>query len=592
MPPAAGLRPAQGIISFVVVDNVIHGVLLACDMGRRCYRTRSRGLQRRTLWSQCTGQAPARVARIPIRPLGRRAHCWQASGFCLPATSWRAFTGVAISDERQVSAASAGSMSLVRKISLQMPRLRCRCLLVILLAALFGSGCANWRPLPEGVSFEGAPMPASDVTFLADRTWVDSEGRRHVQQEIFDATLALISNAERLVVLDMFLYNDFQGPVPETTRALSHELTEALIARKQQRPGIEIVVITDPVNNLYGSLPSAQFARLREEGIRVVITDLDRLHDSNPVYSAFWRLFIRPFGNGPGRLLPNPIGRDRVSLRTYLKLLNFKANHRKTVLADDGDGYVAIVSSANPHDGSSAHRNAAVRFTGLAVADILATENSVLALSDKTPLDFELNVQETEAETTVKVVTEGKIKDQLLDTLATSQPADRIDLMMFYLSDRDIVKALIEAQQRGVRLRILLDPNKDAFGRQKNGIPNRPVAWELQRAGVPVRWCDTHGEQCHAKMLLHTTPDEIATLNTGSANLTRRNLSDLNLETNVVVVGKSSQPVFRDAQAFFDEAWNNRAGKVFSADYPVYADQSRLRRWLYRFMEASGFSTF
>ena len=483
-------------------------------------------------------------------------------------------------------------MSVAGKPNVPTPRRRCRWLLYILLATVFGSGCANLRPLPEGVSFEGEPVPASEVTFLADRTWVDAKGQRHVHQEIFDATLAIISKAERLIVLDMFLYNDFQGPVPETTRALSHDLTEALVERKQQQPGIEIVVITDPVNTLYGSLPSAQFARLREHGIRVVITDLNRLHDSNPVYSAFWRLFIRPFGNGPGRLLPNPIGRDRVSLRTYFKLLNFKANHRKTILADDGDGYVAMVSSANPHDGSSAHRNAAVRFTSRAVADVLATENSVLALSDETPLDYDLTVAETDAETTVQVVTEGKIKAHLMATLEMSQPADRIDLMMFYLSDRDIVKALIEAQERGVHLRVLLDPNKDAFGRQKNGIPNRPVAWELHRAGIPVRWCDTHGEQCHAKMLLHTTPDGIATLNTGSANFTRRNLTDLNLETNVVVVGEATQPVFSDAQQYFDEAWDNKAEKVFSADYPVYADRSRFRRWLYRFMEASGFSTF
>ncbi len=50
---------------------------------------------------------------------------------------------------------------------------------------------------------------------------------------------------------------------------------------------------------------------------------------------------------------------------------------------------------------------------------------------------------------------------------------------MFYLSERQIIKALIAAQQRGVQVRVLLDPNKDAFGREKNGIPNRQVAAEL-----------------------------------------------------------------------------------------------------------------
>ena len=50
---------------------------------------------------------------------------------------------------------------------------------------------------------------------------------------------------------------------------------------------------------------------------------------------------------------------------------------------------------------------------------------------------------------------------------------------MFYLSERQIVKALITAKERGVNVRVLLDPNKDAFGREKNGIPNRQVASEL-----------------------------------------------------------------------------------------------------------------
>lgn len=442
------------------------------------------------------------------------------------------------------------------------------------------------------MSFAGTPAPAGNVAFLADRTWVDPTGERRVEQEIFDELFAIIAHAQRLIVLDMFLYNDFQGPIPETTRALSHELTEALIARKQQAPGIEIVVITDPVNNLYESLPSPQFDRLRRHGIRVVVTDLDKLPDSNPVYSAFWRLFVRPFGNGPGNLLSNPIGPGRVSLRTYLTLFNFKANHRKTLLADAGDGYVGLVSSGNPHDGSSAHRNAAIRFDGPAVMDLLHTENAVLALSGEPVLTTDLPISEAAADTTVQIVTERMIKNALLDTLNASQADDQVDIMVFYLSDRDVIEALLDSRQRDVTVRILLDPNKDAFGRQKNGIPNRPVAWELNGHEVPVRWSDTRGEQSHVKMLLHRTGGGEATLITGSANFTRRDLADLNLETAVVVAGPGERPVFRGAQRFFDDAWHNTSERAYSVPYATYADPSTVRRWLYRFMEASGFSAF
>ncbi len=176
--------------------------------------------------------------------------------------------------------------------------------------------------------------------------------------------------------------------------------------------------------------------------------------------------------------------------------------------------------------------------------------------------------------------------------LNAAAAGDRVDLMMFYLADRDIIEAIKRAQRRGVAQRILLDPNKDAFGRNKNGIPNRPVAHELHQQGIPIKWCDTHGEQCHAKMLISHDQSGASTIIMGSANFTRRNLENYNLETDVLLKGAKDTPVFSDAQAHFDLMWHSAAGKYMSVDYQAYADNSWLKRWFYRFMEASGFSTF
>ena len=170
-------------------------------------------------------------------------------------------------------------------------------------------------------------------------------------------------------------------------------------------------------------------------------------------------------------------------------------------------------------------------------------------------------------------------------------PKEQIDLAMFYLSERKIVKGLIAAHQRGVNVRVLLDPNKDAFGRQKNGIPNRQVASELNDAGVAVRWCDTRGEQCHSKMILKTGAQQ-AELILGSANFTARNLKNYNLETDFRVLGKPQDAVFKDAQQYFDSSWANLNNRQISVPYPKYADESKLKYALYRFMEWSGLSTF
>ncbi len=462
----------------------------------------------------------------------------------------------------------------------------------VLAVASVLSGCHNLKALPEGTSFQGEPITTANVAFVADKTWVDENGERHVEQAIFDDVFRIIAEAHEFILLDMFLYSDFQGPVPETTRLLAGDLTDALVAQKLNYPQMEIVVITDPVNELYGSLPSPYFKKLEQAGISVVTTDLRKLRDSNAVYSFFWRILVKPFGNAPASTLPNPIGPGRVSIRSYLELLNFKANHRKVLIADSGDTYLGLVSSANPHDGSSAHRNAAIRFSGPAVADLLKSENAVLEFSGHEPVDIQYNPEPDQSGTTVQVITEGKIKDAVLSMLDSAGPGQRIDLMMFYLSDRKVIAALKLAHQRGARLRLLLDPNKAAFGREKNGIPNRPVGYELDSVGIPVRWCSTQGEQCHAKMLLIHNDSGDSVMITGSANFTRRNLTDFNLETDVVVSGHSKDPVIIDSRRYFDDAWDNADGRVYSLPIEHYKEPSWWQSFLYRFTEGSGISSY
>lgn len=500
-------------------------------------------------------------------------------------------------------------------------------LLVLLGLLLLAVGLyQRLRPLPPGLSQRGEAEPVQEIRFLADRTWVepspdgsddasddgstDGSGPRQVEQEIFDEVLAMIDRAESLIVLDMFLFNDVQGETPETTRAISSELVQALLRAAERDPGPRILVITDPINDVYGSVPAPGLRALEEAGIPVIRTDLRRLPDSHPLYSTPWRLLVAPFGgSAEGGWLPNPFtadGRPRVSLRALLELLNFKANHRKVLVVDDaGDGLAALVTSANPHDGSSAHGNVALRVKGPVAADLLASELAVADFSarDEAADDARRAIRALAPELAaasgpgdgpeVALATEGAILEAILESLEEAGPGDRVELVMFYLSERRIVDALVAAAERGAELRLILDPNKDAFGRQKNGVPNRPVARELVDRGVPEpRWCDTHGEQCHAKMLLLRSAGGNARLILGSANFTRRNLRDLNLETNLVVDARESDAVIRDAAAYVEELWSNAGGRVYSTTYPAYEDASLWKALLYRVMESAGIGTF
>jgi phosphatidylserine/phosphatidylglycerophosphate/cardiolipin synthase-like enzyme len=449
------------------------------------------------------------------------------------------------------------------------------------------------KPLPEGLNFTGK-LRHAEVAFIADQSYLDAQGQPQQEQHIFSKMLSMIEQAQSLIVMDMFLFNAEVGASTQQHQALSEQLTNALIAKRRQLPNIEIKVITDPVNSVYGAYQPEHHRRLRQAGIEVIETNLTPLRASNPLWSGVWYICCQSLNNTPeAGWLPNPLGEEKITLRSYAQLLNFKANHRKTLLVDSAEGWQSLVTSMNVHDGSSRHANVALWVKGHTAIDVLKTEQVVGQFSSGSiPMVVVGEFEAAQSQPQVQVLTEKAIYNNVLEAIQSSQKAGiEIDLAMFYLSERKIIKELIAAHQRGVKVRVLLDPNKDAFGRTKNGIPNRPVAAELHQAGIDVRWCNTQGEQCHSKMLIKR--DLYRTqLILGSANFTARNLKNYNLETNLHVIGGREHTVFKDANQYFNSAWSNLNGRQISVEYAHYADESKLKYWTYRFLEWSGMATF
>ena len=475
-----------------------------------------------------------------------------------------------------------------------------------------------WMPLPDGLSMSGSPQRVARIELLTDLTY-QHDGVERSEQIIFDRVLEMIDLADRFVLVDMFLFNE-EHTGDRDYRPITRELTDRILARRRMVPALDVTFITDEINNFYGAYTSTALRRLEEGGVRVVITDLSRLRDSNPLFSSIWRTYLQWFGTAGPAFAPHPLTRtaQRVTVRSYLKLLNMKANHRKVIVTEDG----CMVLSANPHDASGFHSNIAFDVQGPVCADILESERSVAAFSG-----YEIPVQtmdkwaETDGSSTTRFVTEGGIRTALIDELASMAAGDRVDIAMFYLSGRRVIGALESAARRGVSVRLLLDPNKDAFGRQKGGIPNRSVAGELLRAGlseartgaagvgaadvgaadvgaadvgaaeaggIEVRWYDTHGEQFHTKLLVFHTAGG-TTLMGGSANLTRRNLGDYNLEADLWV--RANDALASRASDYFERLWTNEGGH-FSVPYEAYADDSWLRWAIYRAQEVSGMGSF
>jgi Phosphatidylserine/phosphatidylglycerophosphate/cardiolipin synthases and related enzymes len=236
------------------------------------------------------------------------------------------------------------------------------------------------------------------------------------------------------------------------------------------------------------------------------------------------------------------------------------------VVTDHGDSLETLITSANPHDGSSAHGNSAIKVASRQLArDVIDSEQAVADLVSVTIEQPKVAAIPSRGEVVVQLLTEGAIRERLVNLIDESKSGDSLDLAMFYLSERRVVESLKRASFKDVNIRLILDPNKDAFGHTKIGIPNRSVAHELVGRGrdIKVRWCDTHGEQCHTKLVILTQGDRVTLLN-GSANLTRRNIGDFNLETNVLVQSRSDVEAITEARGYFEELWTNDAGRQYT----------------------------
>ena len=460
------------------------------------------------------------------------------------------------------------------------------------------SGCSYhvYKGMPDGTNYESEYyyVNEDEVDFLYDLTYRSVE-QITSEQEIFDTIFSHIDSARTYILIDMFLFNSHIGEADQTYRKLAEELSDKLIHKKNESE-IQIDFITDPINILYEGAESKELIKMEDAGINVINTELKKLPDSNILYSFIWRTFFQWFGNSKeGGTLAHPFSSEeqKVTYRSYLALLNFKANHRKVFVADHKDTWVSVITSANPHDGSSAHSNVGILIYGDFAEEIFKAEASVAKFS-KGNLSSEIDTERKEDKKAIKIklITEEKIKDCLIKEINVSTKTDSIKMGMFYLSDRDVIKSLISASNRGVNIRIILDPNKDAFGREKKGIPNRPVANELvkrSKGKIQVKWYSTHGEQFHSKFIFFESSDKESTVIMGSANLTKRNIGNKNLEMNILLKAKHNTAPIREIHNYFDLIWND---EKYTVDYKTYASKSLWKKFIYRFTEFWGTSSY
>ena len=155
--------------------------------------------------------------------------------------------------------------------------------------------------MPGGTNVSTAPalVPATDVQFLYDLTRVPPQGGELIyEQRIFDEVFRIIDEARSFIVADFFLLNEHMGAAGGAHRPLSRELVRS--ADRAQAGSAEPVGPADHRSDqrrvrrraLARCWPSCASA-----GVEVVVTDLEPLRDSNPLYSSLWRMLLQWWGN-------------------------------------------------------------------------------------------------------------------------------------------------------------------------------------------------------------------------------------------------------------------------------------------------------
>lgn len=403
------------------------------------------------------------------------------------------------------------------------------------------------KPLPPGMHLvsQVSRLSDADVEFLFEAP---------PRPDLAGRDAAAIDHAEQLIVVD-------RSPV-------TRELAQRLLARKRMRPNIKIVLVTDPANEAFGGTPAGFLESLEQAGMIVARVDLDRLRDSNPLYSAAWRLLLGwwsdPFDEAPGQ----------ITVRTWSRMQNFKADQRQLLVADDGyGGWSATVAPSGAAAG--------LVLKGALARAMIAGELQIAKWSsddDRLPAAAHMDGGGL-GSIDARFLTEGGIQSALLDAVAAAGREDQISIAVEDFSHRPLIIAAIAAAWRGAHLRVLLSRNR---------VPNRAVADELLRDGggrIEVRWNPDDPTVARPSLLAVRHRNDLW-LNVSSANFTRRNLDDLNLEAGVDLRMPVRAAPARAVLEYFDGIWSAATAKS------GVADPGAVAYWRYRFAEATGLSSF
>lgn len=331
---------------------------------------------------------------------------------------------------------------------------------------------AQGGPVADHLKFFTA---GNKVTPLADA----SHTPKDQSDDIFTQIKSSIAKAKKSIQIEMFGIGQ-------------KDLAKQLVAKKKE--GLEVQVVLDPVNEAYEAEKEEVIQILKEGGVETLLY---------PVKA--------------------PEGKNRFG----------QINHVKMMIID---GDEAIIGGMNWGAHSPNNHDVDVRIEGPIVDKMEALFNKDYTKSGGTnPLPIEKTPVHPEGKSLVSLATgsedpgERQIKASLHRAIRNAKTSIHCEL--FFLTDWSILKALVEAKERGVDVKVLLNPSQIGDTRH-----NEKAADQLRKAGCEVLWFKPNeetGSKLHAKVGIFDGEEVIL----GSANWTGNGLT-WNREANVDIVDK------------------------------------------------------
>ncbi len=326
-------------------------------------------------------------------------------------------------------------------------------------------------------------------------------------EEVFPEVLKMIRGAEQEILFSMFILGGVEAP-PGDPRGIGREIVDALIERMEA--GVRVRVL------------NTAFKPRRDPRPR------DQVPEDDP-----WLHPVFDYARKRGLPILRPAPKGGIDHTKYLVV----------------DGREVLFGGMNLGDSVLSNHDMMVRSAGFAAREVQAVfveawtaaaaraeekgrtnpahgEPIALPVDDAQLIEARFARRQAGAQRCqidIKITSPDRkdIRTSLLDVLATAKKGDRFKLALLLLSEDTLLDALVAAHERGVDVRVMLDPTESIFGVDCQASMNAKGIARLSDAGIPARFYDVRkGQELHLKVWVLERSSGEMLFGSGSANWT------------------------------------------------------------------------